>query len=130
MRLRQLTPPRDKANPPACDPKRSEPGGFAIPAFAPPTATAGARRAGPLPGGNPIATVKTSDSNTGFLVRSYRDPCTGGSSTASRGPPSPSPVTTQAVALLGLYVAGPSQTLAVVMIVFLGASLGPIFMAT
>lgn len=40
------------------------------------------------------------------------------------------PVTTQAVALLGLYAAGRSQTVAVIMIVFLGASLGPIFMAT
>ncbi|GAA3701553.1 hypothetical protein GCM10022224_079280 [Nonomuraea antimicrobica] len=40
------------------------------------------------------------------------------------------PVTTQAVALLGLSAAGESQTLAVIMIVFLGASLGPIFMAT
>ncbi|MEV6867020.1 MFS transporter [Streptosporangium subroseum] len=40
------------------------------------------------------------------------------------------PVATQAVALLGLSAAGESQTLAVIMIVFLGASLGPIFMAT
>ncbi|MFH8619258.1 MFS transporter [Streptomyces sp. NPDC017979] len=40
------------------------------------------------------------------------------------------PVATQAVALLGLYAAGDSQTVAVIMIVFLGASLGPIFMAT
>ncbi|TMR92318.1 MFS transporter [Nonomuraea basaltis] len=40
------------------------------------------------------------------------------------------PVTTQAVALLGLYAAGESQALAVIMIAFLGASLGPIFMAT
>ncbi|MEO3892245.1 MFS transporter [Nonomuraea sp. B5E05] len=40
------------------------------------------------------------------------------------------PVTTQAVALLGLSAAGESQTLAVITIVFLGASLGPIFMAT
>jgi predicted MFS family arabinose efflux permease len=40
------------------------------------------------------------------------------------------PVTTQAVALLGLYAAGDSQTVAVIMIVLLGASLGPIFMAT
>lgn len=40
------------------------------------------------------------------------------------------PVTTQAVALLGLYMAGDSQTVAVIMLVFLGASLGPIFMAT
>lgn len=40
------------------------------------------------------------------------------------------PVTTQAVALLGLYMTGDSPTVAVVMIVFLGASLGPIFMAT
>ncbi|ANP56548.1 sugar transporter [Streptomyces griseochromogenes] len=40
------------------------------------------------------------------------------------------PVSTQAVALLGLYAAGGSQVVAVIMIVFLGASLGPIFMAT
>jgi predicted MFS family arabinose efflux permease len=40
------------------------------------------------------------------------------------------PVTTQAVALLGLYLAGESQTVMVIMTVFLGASLGPIFMAT
>ncbi|MFD9903061.1 MFS transporter [Streptomyces sp. NPDC059063] len=40
------------------------------------------------------------------------------------------PVTTQAVALLGLYAAGGSPTVAVLMIVFLGASLGPVFMAT
>ncbi|MEI5100723.1 MFS transporter [Streptomyces sp. PmtG] len=40
------------------------------------------------------------------------------------------PVTTQAVALLGLYAAGESRAVAIAMIVFLGASLGPIFMAT
>ncbi|MEV0443139.1 MFS transporter [Streptomyces spectabilis] len=40
------------------------------------------------------------------------------------------PVATQAAALLGLYAAGGSRAVATVMIVFLGASLGPIFMAT
>ncbi|RDG37994.1 MFS transporter [Streptomyces corynorhini] len=40
------------------------------------------------------------------------------------------PVTTQTVALLGLYTAGTSQTVAVIMLMFLGASLGPVFMAT
>jgi len=40
------------------------------------------------------------------------------------------PVTTQAIALLGLYAAGTSQAVAVLMIIFLGASLGPVFMAT
>lgn len=40
------------------------------------------------------------------------------------------PVATQAVALLGLFTAGQSKTVAVVMMVLLGASLGPVFMAT
>ncbi|MFH9071234.1 MFS transporter [Streptomyces alboflavus] len=40
------------------------------------------------------------------------------------------PVTTQAVGLLGLYAAGGSKTVAVIMMVLLGASLGPVFMAT
>lgn len=40
------------------------------------------------------------------------------------------PVATQAVALLGLYAAGGSRVVATAMMVFLGASLGPIFMAT
>ncbi|MGA4838066.1 MFS transporter [Streptomyces sp. G45] len=40
------------------------------------------------------------------------------------------PVTTQAVALLGLYAAGTSRPAAIAMIVLLGASLGPVFMAT
>lgn len=40
------------------------------------------------------------------------------------------PVTTQAVALLGLYAAGGSKPVAVTMMVLLGASLGPVFMAT
>ncbi|MFI8929295.1 MFS transporter [Streptomyces sp. NPDC053474] len=40
------------------------------------------------------------------------------------------PVATQAVALLGLYMAGGSRVVATAAMVFLGASLGPIFMAT
>ncbi|EPH44318.1 putative sugar efflux transporter [Streptomyces aurantiacus JA 4570] len=40
------------------------------------------------------------------------------------------PVATQAVALLGLFAAGQSKTVAVIMMVLLGASLGPVFMAT
>ncbi|MFH8987708.1 MFS transporter [Streptomyces sp. NPDC017940] len=40
------------------------------------------------------------------------------------------PVTTQALALLGLYAAGGSKPVAVAMLVLLGASLGPVFMAT
>ncbi|MFE4369530.1 MFS transporter [Streptomyces sp. NPDC056835] len=40
------------------------------------------------------------------------------------------PVTTQAVALLGLYAAGGSRIVAVIMVMFLGASVGPVFMAT
>lgn len=40
------------------------------------------------------------------------------------------PVATQAVGLLGLYAAGGSKTVAVIMMVLLGASLGPVFMAT
>ncbi|WP_405651538.1 MFS transporter [Streptomyces sp. RK9] len=40
------------------------------------------------------------------------------------------PVTTQAVGLLGLYAAGGSKAVAVIMMVLLGASLGPVFMAT
>ncbi|QCX80935.1 Sugar efflux transporter B [Streptomyces sp. YIM 121038] len=40
------------------------------------------------------------------------------------------PVATQAVALLGLYAAGGSRVVATAMMVFLGASLGPVFMAT
>ncbi|WJV44429.1 MFS transporter [Streptomyces flavofungini] len=40
------------------------------------------------------------------------------------------PVSTQAAGLLGLYVAGDSKPVAVLMMVLLGASLGPVFMAT
>ncbi|MEW2530929.1 MFS transporter [Streptomyces sp. NPDC047071] len=40
------------------------------------------------------------------------------------------PVATQAVALLGLYAAGDSRAVATAMMVGLGASLGPVFMAT
>ncbi|MEV0177448.1 MFS transporter [Streptomyces sp. NPDC050803] len=40
------------------------------------------------------------------------------------------PVTTQAVALLGLYAAGDSKAATVVLLMLLGASVGPVFMAT
>jgi DHA1 family inner membrane transport protein len=40
------------------------------------------------------------------------------------------PVAAQAVALLGLYAGGGSQTVTVAMLMLLGASVGPVFMAT
>jgi predicted MFS family arabinose efflux permease len=40
------------------------------------------------------------------------------------------PVVTQAVALLGLYTAGTGQVVTVLLVMLLGASVGPVFMAT